>query len=133
MSHGTVGTPAYMAPEVIRGLPYGELVDIFSFGIILWEIMHETIPYAGLAPATLLFQLVHSQLRPSEHAASLVDEAGALPEPAAPAVPPIPPHVTSLIERCWADLPESRPTFPTVLKELTPSGSNPYDVGGDFW
>ncbi len=33
------GTPSWTAPEVIRGEKYGEAADIYSFGIIMWEVM----------------------------------------------------------------------------------------------
>ncbi len=32
------GTPSWTAPEVIRGEKYGEAADIYSFGIIMWEV-----------------------------------------------------------------------------------------------
>ena len=34
-----------MAPEVIIGNQYDEKVDIYSYGIIMWEILHEKPPY----------------------------------------------------------------------------------------
>lgn len=38
-----------MAPEIMRGEPYTEKSDIFSFGMILWEIMTSKIPYENLS------------------------------------------------------------------------------------
>lgn len=40
-----MGTPRYMAPELLEGKPYDEKVDIFSFGILCWEILARSIPY----------------------------------------------------------------------------------------
>ena len=34
-----VGTPAWMAPEVLRGDEYSLSADVYSFGVIIWEIM----------------------------------------------------------------------------------------------
>lgn len=38
-----VGTPYWMAPEMLRGEVYDEKVDIFSFGIVLCEVSHCTV------------------------------------------------------------------------------------------
>ncbi len=37
-----------MAPEVITGTQYDEKADVYSFGIIVWEIIHEKPPYRGM-------------------------------------------------------------------------------------
>lgn len=42
---GKIGTYQWMAPEVISGLNYTEKADVFSFGIILWEIASREPPY----------------------------------------------------------------------------------------
>ncbi|KAL7524962.1 hypothetical protein ACHAWF_001148, partial [Thalassiosira exigua] len=35
---GIAGTPGYMAPEVAQILPYGFSADVYSFGILMWEV-----------------------------------------------------------------------------------------------
>lgn len=42
-----VGTPCYMAPEVIKGLTYNEKVDIWAAGVILYEICTFYPPFTG--------------------------------------------------------------------------------------
>lgn len=42
---GKVGTFQWMAPEVIQTKNYTEKADVFSYGIILWEIAAEEPPY----------------------------------------------------------------------------------------
>jgi serine/threonine protein kinase len=42
-----IGTFQWMAPEVITGTQYDEKADVYSFGIIIWEICHEKPPYKG--------------------------------------------------------------------------------------
>eukprot|EP00730_Choanoeca_flexa_P002397 TRINITY_DN11034_c0_g1_i1.p4 TRINITY_DN11034_c0_g1~~TRINITY_DN11034_c0_g1_i1.p4 ORF type:complete len:124 (+),score=37.00 TRINITY_DN11034_c0_g1_i1:2326-2697(+) len=39
-----VGTPLYMAPEVLAGEGYGPAADVFSFGVLLWEIAEQRSP-----------------------------------------------------------------------------------------
>lgn len=41
------GTPCWTAPEILRGETYDEKVDIYSFGIVMWEILTGLRPYAG--------------------------------------------------------------------------------------
>ena len=47
---GRVGTYQWMAPEVIRGDPkVDEYADVYSFGVIIWEMLTAKIPYYGLS------------------------------------------------------------------------------------
>jgi serine/threonine protein kinase len=41
------GTPSYMAPELLRGVEPSPTADIFAFGVIAYEILHEERPFAG--------------------------------------------------------------------------------------
>ena len=43
------GTAEWTAPEVLRGLPYHEKADIFSFGVVLHELMTQTVPWSELS------------------------------------------------------------------------------------
>lgn len=45
LSAGNLGTYQWMAPEVITSNAYTEKADVFSFGIILWEIAAREPPY----------------------------------------------------------------------------------------
>ncbi|XP_031287382.1 serine/threonine-protein kinase STY17-like isoform X2 [Pistacia vera] len=44
------GTYRWMAPEVIGHKPYDHKADVFSFGIVLWELISAEIPYSGFSP-----------------------------------------------------------------------------------
>ncbi|KAH7430529.1 hypothetical protein KP509_08G002700 [Ceratopteris richardii] len=44
------GTYRWMAPEVISHLPYNHKVDIFSFGVVLWELLTGKLPYESMNP-----------------------------------------------------------------------------------
>lgn len=41
-----MGTPRYMAPELLEGKPYNEKADVYSFGILAWEILSQKLPYS---------------------------------------------------------------------------------------
>ena len=43
------GTAEWTAPEVLRGLPYHEKADVFSFGVVLHELMTQTAPWNELS------------------------------------------------------------------------------------
>ena len=105
--HGLAGTPAYLAPEAIQGVGSGALVDVYAFGIVLWELFAERIPHQGLQPATVLYQVVASHRRPP--LAESVE--GSTREPLAP-------PLTALIEACWSGYPERRPGFAAILPLL---------------
>lgn len=45
--HSVVGTPSYVAPEVIRGVPYGTPADCWAIGIILYYMIVGERPYQG--------------------------------------------------------------------------------------
>ncbi|XP_037082114.1 mitogen-activated protein kinase kinase kinase 7-like [Pollicipes pollicipes] len=59
------GSAAWMAPEVFEGNTYTEKCDVFSFGIILWEVMARKKPFDHIgAPAFRIMWAVHSGKRP---------------------------------------------------------------------
>lgn len=45
-SHGVVGTPFWMAPEILEGQPHSEMSDVYSLGVLLYEMFSRTAPYA---------------------------------------------------------------------------------------
>ena len=93
------GTPATMAPEVVRQQPYCEKADVFSFAIIMWELLTRGAPYAGRDGLALAFAVANEGLRP--------------PVPAY-----CPAEWGALMVRAWADDPAARPAFDEVQREL---------------
>jgi serine/threonine protein kinase len=43
------GTPNYMAPELLAKKPYAEKVDVYAFGVVMWEMLAREVPFDGLA------------------------------------------------------------------------------------
>ncbi|URD80193.1 STYKc [Musa troglodytarum] len=53
-SKSVAGTPEWMAPEFLRGEPSNEKCDVYSFGVILWELLTMQQPWSGLNPAQVV-------------------------------------------------------------------------------
>ncbi len=47
------GTPEYLAPEVLRGEPYGKAVDWWSFGTLIYEMLRGSPPFYNTSVCTL--------------------------------------------------------------------------------
>lgn len=43
-----IGTVSYMAPEIIRNEPCSEKIDVFAYGVVLWELLTCEVPYKGI-------------------------------------------------------------------------------------
>ena len=51
---GCVGTHHWIAPEVLRGEEFSQAADVYSFGVILWEMIHRRIPFQDLSAAQVI-------------------------------------------------------------------------------
>lgn len=61
------GSPAFVAPEVIRGDPYGTPADIYSVGILFWELWNKSLPYREVACSVAeLLSYIESGRRPTD-------------------------------------------------------------------
>ena len=57
---GTVmGTPSYMAPEQIAGTPVDGRADLFSVGVLLYELLIGHKPFMGDSPTAIVYQIMH--------------------------------------------------------------------------
>jgi len=95
-----VGTVATMAPEVISGDRYTAAADVYSFGIVIWELFSGLLPFSGMNPAQVMFSVTARDLRP----------------PIKPGM--MPPEVASLIQRCWRPQPSARPSFLEIVQVI---------------
>jgi len=58
------GSPRYMAPEVFKGRPYNEACDVYSFGLLLWQICECVTPFDKFDYAMLSELVMHCNERP---------------------------------------------------------------------
>ncbi|HZM69647.1 MAG TPA: protein kinase [Candidatus Cryosericum sp.] len=86
-----VGTVAYMSPEQVEGKEVDQRTDLFSLGIVLYEMATGKRPFQGDSPASL----VSSILRDAPSPASLVNSA-------------LPRHLGRIIRQCLAKSPDER-------------------------
>lgn len=58
-----LGTPNYMSPEQVRGFDLDGRSDLFSLGVVLWELLSGEKPFAGDSVSSVLFRIVHEEPR----------------------------------------------------------------------
>jgi tetratricopeptide (TPR) repeat protein/predicted Ser/Thr protein kinase len=61
-----VGTPGYMSPEQADGRPTDVRTDIFSLGIVLYEMLTGKMPFRGASVANVLYEIVHRVPEPAD-------------------------------------------------------------------
>lgn len=98
----SVGTAGYMAPEQLQGLEIDHRADLFSFGVLAYELMAGRPPFEGDSISTLFYQIAHED-----------------PPPVREAAPDCPTRLAAVIERCLRkDREERYDGFEELLREL---------------
>lgn len=100
-SKSTAGTPEWMAPEVLRNEPSNEKCDVYSFGVILWELATLRLPWSGMNPMQVVGAVGFQNRRleiPKE----------------------LDPLVARIIWECWQQDPNLRPSFAQLTVALKP-------------
>ncbi|XP_026401171.1 probable serine/threonine-protein kinase SIS8 isoform X1 [Papaver somniferum] len=91
----SAGTPEWMAPELIRNEPFTEKCDVFSLGVIMWELCTLNRPWEGVSPMQVVY--------------AVANEGSRLEIPEGP--------LGKLIQDCWAE-PDDRPSCEEILTRL---------------
>ncbi len=110
----TLGTPYYMAPEQVLGQQVTPLVDVYAFGILLFELFTGTKPIGGDSIDKVFMQILQEPLNLEP-----LRQAGA------------PQSVVELVERCTAKMPQQRiqgfgaiiVELERMIEELTPTAT----------
>ncbi|XP_020266776.1 uncharacterized protein LOC109842290, partial [Asparagus officinalis] len=101
VSGGVRGTLPWMAPELLSGknIMVTEKVDVYSFGIVMWELLTGEEPYGDMHCGSIIGGIMSNSLRPQ-----------------------IPtwcdPEWKSLMESCWSSDPGQRPSFAEISQKL---------------
>lgn len=95
-----IGTPMYMAPDMIDSNEYTEKVDVFSFSIVMFELIEKRLPYPSDMENIDIIYYVKDGNRPEFSQ----ENKNSILKP--------------LIEICWHSNPEKRPSFSYILSQL---------------
>lgn len=95
----TYGTITHMPPELLKGGVLTPAADMYSFGVLLWELLTGLRPYATKNHGEIVLAVVNEGLRP------------AIPEFC-------PPEFKELLQDCWRHSYQERPGFPEVVDRL---------------
>ena len=102
MMTGQAGTFHWMAPEILENSSYTEKADVYSFGIVMWEILCREPPFATYQPHQIMYNVINYKERPSKE--KLPKDC---PEP-----------LRIIMEACWNQDPTKRPGFGDVIHGL---------------
>ena len=74
-----VGTPGYVSPEICNGQPVDARSDVFSLGVVLFEMLTGRLPFADTSPLRLMLDVVNAQIPDVQEINGAVDaEAAAI-------------------------------------------------------
>nr|XP_055027022.1 mitogen-activated protein kinase kinase kinase 9 [Misgurnus anguillicaudatus] len=94
------GTYAWMAPEVIRSSTFSKGSDVWSYGVLLWELLTGEVPFRGIDGLAVAYGVAMNKL--------------SLPIPST-----CPEPFARLMEDCWNVDSHARPPFTSILDQLT--------------
>eukprot|EP01119_Soliformovum_irregulare_P018627 TRINITY_DN575_c0_g1_i1.p1 TRINITY_DN575_c0_g1~~TRINITY_DN575_c0_g1_i1.p1 ORF type:complete len:1549 (+),score=441.45 TRINITY_DN575_c0_g1_i1:27-4673(+) len=97
--HTFCSTVAWTAPEIFNAAGYTEKVDVYGFGIVLWELSSGRVPFNNFSEQQVILGVSQKNLRPE-------------------IVPDTPEPIVELMRQCWSANPNTRPSFEEILKTL---------------
>eukprot|EP00003_Mantamonas_plastica_P016877 TRINITY_DN2822_c2_g3_i1.p1 TRINITY_DN2822_c2_g3~~TRINITY_DN2822_c2_g3_i1.p1 ORF type:complete len:355 (+),score=138.19 TRINITY_DN2822_c2_g3_i1:39-1067(+) len=97
---GNVGTPQWMSPELLVGEKYDETTDVYSFAMVLWEMITGEVPFAGKNAMQIITKMVIDPTYREPLPEDLNNE------------------IRQLVTECWAPNAENRPSFKEVFLRL---------------
>ncbi|XP_066988080.1 uncharacterized protein [Macrobrachium rosenbergii] len=103
-----LGTINYQAPEVLRGEEITDRCDVFSLGITAWHLLTQVMPFQGIHPHVIIYQVTKLFHRPVDHFPILISSYTLLEQ-----------LLNGIAERCWAEDPEQRPSASVLSANLT--------------
>jgi len=96
------GSYRWASPENLRGDPYFLSTDVYSYSMLMYEIITGLLPNENISPAQEAGRrVVHEGLRPT-----LAPQANC------------PAPLVNLLKQCWHEDPFARPTFPAIVSQL---------------
>ncbi|CAA2969554.1 serine threonine- kinase HT1-like [Olea europaea subsp. europaea] len=106
MMTAETGTYRWMAPELYSTVTlrhgekkhYNHKVDAYSFAIVLWELIHNKLPFEGMSNLQAAYAAAFKNVRPN---------ADDLPE-----------DLASIVTSCWKEDPNERPNFNQIVQML---------------
>lgn len=99
VSTQTTGTVTHMPPELFKEERLTAASDVYSFGIVMWELVSKESPLEGVPPVLIIKKIIYDNWRPTF-------------------MEGIPDCYTALARRCWAEDSLQRPVIDEVLSEL---------------
>ncbi|XP_058003174.1 protein kinase and PP2C-like domain-containing protein isoform X2 [Hevea brasiliensis] len=113
-----VGTLIYMAPEILRKEVHTEKSDVYSFGISINELLTGVVPYTDLRAEAQAYTVLEMNYTEQQLTAAVVScklrPVLAGPESGAST------SMLTLIQRCWDENPQNRPSFSDIILEICP-------------
>jgi hypothetical protein len=107
-ANGAIGNPRWMSPQSIDGTAPTPADDMYSFGMVLFELLTLQLPWGDAAPWAVVTEIQAGRRPVVPPAAQL----GLRPTPSG-----LDAYV-ALMQRCWAQQPQDRPSFEQIMAEL---------------